>query len=75
MAIEKSEGMSQPPSHVVIAINSSEHSKYAFEWTVKNLLHVPTHRVTLLTVLEPPVQAEYYYAASAGKEIILYLHV
>lgn len=53
-------------SHVVLALNGSEHSKYAFDWAVKNLLHLPTHRVTILTVVEPPIQAGYYYAASAG---------
>lgn len=50
-----------------MALNSSEHSKYAFNWAVKNLLRSGDHRVTILTVVEPPVQAGYYYAASAGK--------
>ena len=57
-------------SHVVLALNNSDHSKYAFEWAIKNLLHLPTHRVTILTVVEPPIQAGYYYAASAGKPCI-----
>lgn len=59
--------MPSPPIHVVMALNSSEHSKYAFNWAVKNLLRSGDHRVTILTVVEPPVQAGYYYAASAGK--------
>ncbi len=52
--------------HVVLALNASEHSKYAFEWAVKNFLNPAIHKVTLLTVVEPPIQAGYYYAASAG---------
>lgn len=56
--------------HVVLSLNSSEHSRYAFEWALKNLLHSGTHKVTLLTVVEPPIQAGYYYAASAGFPLI-----
>lgn len=52
--------------HVVLALNSSEHSKYAFDWAAKNFLNPALHKVTLLTVVEPPIQAGYYYAASAG---------
>lgn len=53
-------------THVVLALNASDHSRYAFNWSIKNLLNPSTHRVTILTVVEPPVQAGYYYAASAG---------
>lgn len=53
-------------SNVVMALNNSEHSKNAFDWALKNLLKVGTHKVALLTVVEPPIQAGYYYAASAG---------
>lgn len=53
--------------NVVLALNASEHSKYAFNWAINNLLRTTDHKVTLLTVVEPPVQAGYYYAASAGK--------
>lgn len=53
-------------THVVLALNASEHSRYAFEWATRNLLHPSLHKVTLLTVVEPPIQAGYYYAASAG---------
>lgn len=56
--------------HVVIALNATDHSKYAFQWAIKNLLSPDTHKVTLLTVVEPPVQAGYYYAASAGMIIL-----
>jgi nucleotide-binding universal stress UspA family protein len=56
----------QKKVHVVLSLNSSEHSKYAFEWALKNFLNVDTHNVTLLTVVEPPIQAGYYYAASAA---------
>lgn len=54
------------PVHVVLALNNSEHSKYAFNWVVKNLLRTSDHKLTILTVVEPPIQAGYYYAASAG---------
>ncbi len=54
------------PIHVVLAVNNSEHSQYAFNWAIKNFLRTNDHRVTLLTVVEPPIQAGYYYAASAG---------
>ena len=53
-------------THVVLALNASEHSRYAFEWAIKHLLQAAIHKVTLLTVVEPPIQAGYYYAASAG---------
>ncbi len=55
-----------PPLHVVIAVNASEPSRFALEWAMRNFLRLPDHRVTLLTVVEPPVQAGYYYAASAA---------
>ncbi|PJF18459.1 UspA domain-containing protein [Paramicrosporidium saccamoebae] len=58
--------MAEQKVHVVLSLNSSEHSKYAFEWALKNFLNVDTHKVTLLTVVEPPIQAGYYYAASAA---------
>jgi len=53
--------------HVVISLNSSEPSTFAFEWALKNFLRAADHKVTILTVVEPPIQAGYYYAASAGK--------
>jgi len=52
--------------NVVIAVSGSEPSKYAFDWSVKNFLRPEDHKVTLLTVVEPPIQAGYYYAASAA---------
>lgn len=52
--------------NVVLAVSSSEPSKYAFDWCIKNLFEPTKHKVTLLTVVEPPIQAGYYYAASAG---------
>lgn len=52
--------------NVVISVNGSEPSQYAFDWIVKNFLRPEDHKVTLLTVVEPPIQAGYYYAASAG---------
>lgn len=58
--------VAKKPVHVVLALNSSEHSKYAFQWALENFLQVNVHKVTLLTVVEPPIQAGYYYAASAG---------
>lgn len=52
--------------HLVLALNDSEHSKHAFQWALDHLVRLPDHKVTLLTVVEPPIQAGYYYAASAG---------
>lgn len=52
--------------NVVISVSGSEPSKYAFDWVCKNFLRAEDHKVTLLTVVEPPIQAGYYYAASAG---------
>jgi hypothetical protein len=52
--------------NIIISVNSSEPSQYAFDWIVKNFLRPEDHKVTLLTVVEPPIQAGYYYAASAG---------
>jgi len=54
--------------HIVIAINESEPSIYAFDWMINNILKdSKNHKVSILTVVEPPVQAGYYYAASGGK--------
>jgi hypothetical protein len=58
--------MSSQKQTVVIAVNQSEPSKYAFDWAVKHFLRPEAHKVILLTVVEPPIQAGYYYAASAG---------
>jgi len=55
--------------NVVISVNTSEPSKYAFDWVIQNFLRPDVHKVTLLTVVEPPIQAGYYYAASAGMSI------
>jgi nucleotide-binding universal stress UspA family protein len=52
--------------HVVLCLNDAEPSKYAFDWALKNLLSPEKHRVTILSVVEPPIQAGYYYAASAA---------
>jgi hypothetical protein len=53
--------------HIVIAINESEPSTYALDWTISNILKdSKNHKISLLTVVEPPVQAGYYYAASGG---------
>lgn len=52
--------------NIVLSLNSSEPSKYAFEWAMHNIIKPTEHKVTILTVVEPPIQAGYYYAASAG---------
>lgn len=56
--------------NIVISVNSSEPSQYAFDWVMKNFLRPEDHKVTLLTVVEPPIQAGYYYAASAGAPFV-----
>lgn len=55
--------------HIVVAINESEPSLYAFDWMIENILkESKSHKVSILTVVEPPVQAGYYYAASGGTQ-------
>jgi hypothetical protein len=53
--------------HIIIAVNDSEPSRYAFEWLMDHMLKEDKgHKLSILTVVEPPVQAGYYYAASGG---------
>lgn len=53
--------------HIVVAVNDSEPSRYAFDWLLENVLrNSSSHKLSILTVVEPPVQAGYYYAASGG---------
>lgn len=52
--------------NVVMALTESPASKHALEWACKHFLNPTMHKVTLLTVVEPPIQAGYYYAASAA---------
>ena len=53
--------------HIVVAVNESEPSLYAFDWMIENMLkESKNHKLSILTVVEPPVQAGYYYAASGG---------
>lgn len=52
--------------NIVLSVNASEPSKYAFDWAMHNIIRPAEHKVTILTVVEPPIQAGYYYAASAG---------
>lgn len=64
--------------HVLIAVNESLSSHYAFEWCLANLIprasaSAPSSpsgpevtKVTLITIIEPPAQASYYYAASGA---------
>lgn len=59
--------------NVVLSLNNSEPSKYAFDWAMHNILRPEQHTVTILTVVEPPIQAGYYYAASAGTDGRAYL--
>ncbi len=57
--------------HIVIAINDSEPSIYALDWMISNILKdSKNHKDSILTVVEPPVQAGYYYAASGGKRLL-----
>lgn len=57
--------------HIVVAVNESEPSLYAFDWMIENILkESKSHKISILTVVEPPVQAGYYYAASGGKPLI-----
>jgi hypothetical protein len=51
---------------VVIAVNQSENSKFCLQCTIDHFLNPSAHKVTLFTVVEPPVQAGYYYAASGA---------
>lgn len=51
---------------VVIAVSENESSKYAFQWALDNLIDPAKHSVTIFTVVEPPLQSGYYYAASAS---------
>lgn len=54
--------------HIVVAVNESEPSLYAFDWMIENILKDnKNNKLSILTVVEPPVQAGYYYAASGGK--------
>ena len=52
--------------HVLVAVNESETSQYALSWTLEHLIpkQGSSFKLTLLTVVEPPGQAAYYYAAS-----------
>jgi hypothetical protein len=65
--------------HILIAVNNSEPSKHALQWVLTNF--IPSQSgggssesgndkqlpmITLLTVVEPPAQASYYYAASGA---------
>jgi nucleotide-binding universal stress UspA family protein len=53
--------------HVVVAVNESEPSLFAFDWMIENIIkESKNHKLSILTVVEPPVQAGYYYAASGG---------
>ena len=55
--------------HIVVAVNESESSLFAFDWMVENFLkESKSHKLSILTVVEPPVQAGYYYAASGGNQ-------
>ena len=57
--------------HIVVAVNESEPSLYAFDWMIENILKDnKNNKLSILTVVEPPVQAGYYYAASGGKNNI-----
>lgn len=52
--------------HAILAINESEFSGYARDWFVKNVLK-EAHRVTVVTVIEPPVNLGYYYSERASE--------
>lgn len=52
--------------HVVLALNHSDNSKFSLQWAMDHFLNPNIHRVTLFTVVEPPIQAGYYYAASGA---------
>lgn len=52
--------------HVVLALNNSDNSKKCVQWAMDHFLNPEIHRVTLFTVVEPPIQAGYYYAASGA---------
>lgn len=64
--------------HILIAVDDSESSKHALQWLLTNFIPPQSSAggesgngkqlpmITLLTVVEPPAQASYYYAASGA---------
>lgn len=51
---------------VVVAVDSGASSKHAFDWALQNFLDPSKHILTIFTVVEPPIQSGYYYAASGA---------
>jgi nucleotide-binding universal stress UspA family protein len=54
---------------VVLALDDSETSQYALQWAMDHLLMPDVHSLSLLTVVSPPLQVGYYFAASAPTAI------
>ena len=51
---------------ILIAVNETESSKFAFQWTLENIVKPDQDELTIFTVVEPPIQSGYYYAASGA---------
>ena len=51
--------------HIVVAIGDDKNGHHALEWALENVIKPDTH-LTILTIVEPPVQLGYYFAANAA---------
>lgn len=50
--------------HIVLAVTNNDSSKHAFGWALDKFVNPKQHQLTIFTVVEPPLQAGYYYASS-----------
>ncbi|RKP19028.1 adenine nucleotide alpha hydrolases-like protein [Rozella allomycis CSF55] len=73
MAAYENPPVVKPIETVVISISDSEHSDYAFHWAIEHFLRPNTQKVVLLTILNPPAEAGYYYTAGAAVYTTTYI--
>ena len=56
----------KPLETVVISVNDSQSSEYCFRWALEHFIRPTAHKVVLLSIISPPVEAGYYYTAGAA---------
>lgn len=53
-------------SKIVIALSASPSSAHALQWAADNILDVAKHTVVLISVIEAPVEAGYYFDSAVS---------
>ncbi len=60
-------------SKVVIALSASPSSAHALQWAADNILDVAKHTVVLISVIEAPVEAGYYFDSAVSMPTALHI--